>query len=383
MSNGNELLKIFQRIQDRLNSGTVSFQQMSQFIQDCADAEEKVAAIYRSIIPPEQEKPDFLYSQLLKIIIQESILHQELAVELRNQICEPAKSFEKSILDQQKAFKKSIAKDVKSIEKAVSDAEKAHQNADQTREKLVGLEGSKRESQQRRIQKAATEYQTKANISDKIAIQIQSTSIPKIHSEFGLFDSNRLSKMQILSQTFGALKRSTCTAINDSHEQIIGKIAAYDAQDRSSRYVSRIFDPTLTELNDEAEAKEVHYVAISDFRSEDPGDLTFERGDEIKVLLQHSSGWWEGELHNKKGRFPKTFVELPGTTSYNTLIGAIFLVKRNHKKSGDITLLSGDLAYVEYLNRDRCSGINLRTKQHGFFPLTCLEITPIDGYPHS
>lgn len=376
MSSGPELLKIFQRIKDRVNNGTTCFQNLNEFLHNCAETENKIADIYKLLIPLEYDKSDFFFCALVKNISQEVSLHQTLAKEIQTQICNPANSFEKSIIEQQKAFNKSISKDMKDIEKAVTDAEKAHENADLACEKLNGLDGSKREAQQRKIQKVVNEYQNKSNIADQKANEIQSTSLPKIHSEFALFDSNRLCKSQILTQTYSALKRSVCTSLNDAHEEFAASIASYDAEDRSSRFVARVFDPTLPEESVSEKKTPVAY-AISDFRSEDPEDISFERGDEIKVLLQHSSGWWEGEVKGKKGRFPKTFIQFPNEFSqnfHNTLIAAVFLVKTNHEKKGDITLLAGDLVYVEYLYKGRCSGANLRTKKHGFFPLDCLDI---------
>lgn len=147
----------------------------------------------------------------------------------------------------------------------------------------------------------------------------------------------------------------------------------FDASDRSARFLMSAFDPSAT-VNPEED--DFYAVAIADYRSDEPTDLKFERGDKIKIVLQHNSGWWDGELNGARGSFPKTFVQVEGRIDIkNEPIGAVFLVILDHEGSrgGDIALLAGDLVYVDFLVKERCTGINLRTKLKGNFPLSKLE----------
>ena len=118
--------------------------------------------------------------------------------------------------------------------------------------------------------------------------------------------------------------------------------------------------------------------AISDFRSNSPNDLNFERGDRIKITNKDRSGWWQGELQGKRGFFPKTFVcqEFGGIES----VDAMFMCKKDYKASSVgmyIDLLMGDIVFLETYtlsgNNHRCSGTNLRTGKRGYFPLECIE----------
>uniref|UniRef100_A0A8C5SC23 SH3 domain-containing YSC84-like protein 1 n=1 Tax=Laticauda laticaudata TaxID=8630 RepID=A0A8C5SC23_LATLA len=53
-------------------------------------------------------------------------------------------------------------------------------------------------------------------------------------------------------------------------------------------------------------------TAIYPFQGQQPGDLTFNPGDKIKVTTKTDSqfDWWEGSLHGKTGIFPANYVTL-------------------------------------------------------------------------
>ena len=51
-------------------------------------------------------------------------------------------------------------------------------------------------------------------------------------------------------------------------------------------------------------------VARYDYDSDDPGDLSFHCGDTIRLLEWEGEDWLRGELRNKQGIFPITFVEV-------------------------------------------------------------------------
>ncbi|XP_069835438.1 neutrophil cytosol factor 2 [Dendropsophus ebraccatus] len=50
--------------------------------------------------------------------------------------------------------------------------------------------------------------------------------------------------------------------------------------------------------------------ALFDYEASQPEDLSFKKGDIIKVLSKVSEEWWEGECHEKVGIFPSSFVQL-------------------------------------------------------------------------
>ena len=49
-----------------------------------------------------------------------------------------------------------------------------------------------------------------------------------------------------------------------------------------------------------------------DYDAANPDELTLKEGQVVVVLSKHAgdSGWWEGELHGKRGVFPDNFVDL-------------------------------------------------------------------------
>lgn len=52
-------------------------------------------------------------------------------------------------------------------------------------------------------------------------------------------------------------------------------------------------------------------VAKYDYKSQEPGDLTFNAGDHIVVTkrMGDRNAWWEGEIGNRRGTFPANYTE--------------------------------------------------------------------------
>jgi hypothetical protein len=48
-------------------------------------------------------------------------------------------------------------------------------------------------------------------------------------------------------------------------------------------------------------------IAKYNFVSRKNTELSIIKGDVIKVLNQHKSGWWKGELNGNVGRFPSNY----------------------------------------------------------------------------
>jgi hypothetical protein len=216
--------------------------------------------------------------------------------------------------------------------------------------------------------------QRKKQLERQTAVQVQSHGVPAIHRDFCELDSTRVQKLQWAAVTFEGMKRSLNDASNLSIDEFQARMADYNGRDRSGRFVQRVFDGSAGAATDQEPSSLA--TAIADYMSDDPRDLSFEKGDKIQVLVPHSSGWWEGSLNGARGMFPRSFVMLPAEMhAKNESIGAVFVVVRDFVpgKGTEIPLLGGDLVYVDFITKGRCSGTCLRNGKRGFFPLEILE----------
>lgn len=48
--------------------------------------------------------------------------------------------------------------------------------------------------------------------------------------------------------------------------------------------------------------------AMYDFTPQEAGELEFRRGEIITVVDRTDPNWWEGEIANRRGYFPATYV---------------------------------------------------------------------------
>lgn len=374
MSTGTELLTIYNRIGDRVEKGSNNYSSIARIIQLRADTEEKIAQQLLALIPPQFDATDPLTSALIDEIKEEAQQHQNFARDLKSKVINQCNSFKSTMTEKQKSLMNIIRRETGNVQRSLSDVERAQKEIESQKIRCQGLDGAKLSAQQLKVTKAQQDYQRKMQAANNLAMQSSSSTVPSIHRDFSAFDSNRLIKLKASMEKYGKLKKSMNDSIRTASLVLIGKLNNFDGKDRSDRYIAKVFDTAAKEVIEDD--PEMVAVAIADYRSDEPKDLQFLRGDKIHVLVQHGSGWWEGELNGNKGIFPRSFVQIAGDVDpKNDQIGAVFLVKKDYQKTrgGDITLLAGDLVYVDYVSKGRCSGTNLRDKKRGYFPLDVLE----------
>jgi hypothetical protein len=267
--------------------------------------------------------------------------------------------------------------DIVPLQKAVAETRAAMAAVEAERAKLPSTPRPKLEAQSKRIQKLVDAHRKKEEGEAQFAQRLHSKAIPLLREEFKDYDASRVVKMQASVVAFQRLKGQMNDRIGEGMKVFDAVMVTYDGWDRSNRYAERAFDPHTRSLSEE-DPPEVQAVAISEFRSDSEKDLHFQRGDRVRVLVQHYSGWWEGEIDGRRGFFPRSFVVFEEDNKPDQQpIGADFLVVSDYQpqKEGEITLLVGDLVYVEVLNFGMCSGVNQRTGARGLFPVENLEQT--------
>ena len=373
MASSIDLLHVYQRIENRINTGVENYELILNIIQKRSEIAEKISNLLLGIIPSKFDNNDPLQLSLIEDIKMEAKMNLTMSQQLKNTILIPSKTFSKTQEETQKQILKSMYKESKDLDKGCKTVEKYSKELENEKLKLNSIESNKRESQQKKVLKIKQEYQEKLENVEMLASKIQSSTLPIHHKDFSNFDNKRLSTTQKYVYTFTDLKLKMNQAENEFLNKSIEKLNLFDSKDRSDRFVTQTFDPTKRNLD---ENQEIFAFAIADYFSEDLGDLNFVRGDKIKVLLQHSSGWWDGEINGSKGTFPSTFVEIPGQKInkieyLNTTLNVIKDFRPNQGK--DIELIIGDFVYVETLENNICTGTNLRTNKHGTFPYISLE----------
>jgi hypothetical protein len=374
MSTSQELITIFDRISQRIEVGSDSLIVLNKILQKRGEIEEKIADLLRSCIPDKYDKTDPILNAICENITVQANMHAKFSSEVKGRITIPLSRF--STTNQEK--KKQLQNSVSRLKSQIQSVQKSHDNAvkdlENAKAKLPTLPPNKQPAQQQQIQKLAIQVKNKSEDVNKTIMKLHQASIPSLHTDFSEFDSQRLQKMQQSVASLASLIKFIDESDGKQAMILSTKIANFDGADRSQRYVTRAFDPHSTTLNDETD---MYVYAIENYNSEDPSDLQFVRGDKIKVLQQHNSGWWDGECNGKRGLFPRTFVYIRNGAekAKSETIGAVFLCNRdfNGSSGGEIKLLSGDLVFVDSHIGNKCSGQNLRTRVRGYFPMDVLE----------
>ena len=388
MSSGEELQTIFGRIKSRVKGGSTNYNTLLKLVTARADAEERYGNSLKAIGDDKSvDADDPLLGIFVSDIRAEGDIRIKYAGELRKGVCEKLRTYGKTMDDNQKKYLATLKRDGGQLKKACEEADKAKKELERQERELQMCPPAKRDAQAKKVEKSRQDVAVKVQKADKLAVQVQQSSMPQLHSGFSGFDSQRMTVMQSGVKEYARILRECGT---ESGKQLTGlheRIDGFDGKGRSQRYVSKVFDVKDGDSKEIKENETPMAVAIADYRSEEDSDLQFMRGDRITVLSQHSSGWWVGQLGERTGTFPSTYVDMGIKAQYNDPIGAVFLVKNDFPggQPGSIELFTGDLVFVDYLKGDKCSGTNMRTKKRGYFPLACLEIsmsdTPVNNQP--
>ena len=377
MASAPNLLSVYQRIVKRIETGTNQFNNISKLFMKRVEVYEKTAKMLQELQQIEIDKSDSLEVSIMDEITKESQMQELMAKQLKEQILIPQKEISAQLVKERKELDKSLWKQIKKLKKLVDRCDQNLNALEQEKAAKRTNKSAKPEAIEQRIAKLTEEYRKSLAEADKTANIFQSAEMPKVHSGFLNYDKTRMSSMQRYCIVYIDLKKKLVSAQSEAFSKMYATYMAYDANDRSQRYVTRCFDPKLAE---KPENDEVYAIAISDYRSEQPTDLSFHRGDKIKVLLQHSSGWWDGELNGVKGTFPMTFVMMPGKKDPNgDQVCAYFVVDSGFTPtvSLEIEVVAGDLVYVDYIKNGKCNGRNMRTGKRGNFPASLLHLEEI------
>ena len=367
---------LFRSIDQRIDKGSDNYGVVVKVINKRIEAEDKIASDLKQLLPEKYDPNDPLTAVFIDELKYEIEQHSAFSKELKSTVYSQANTYYKTMMDKRKDLHSQLKSQIQSLQKSILEKEKAQKELDAQKAKMIGLQGSQAEKQDSKVKKATKELAKRSQNESAAAMKASSTFVPDIHRKFTDFDGARLEKLKKAIAGMANTKAKYNTNINKSIELLNSKMNNYDAKDRSERYVAKVFD-TSSGAEIKEDDSDLVATAISDYRSDEPSDLQFVRGDQIHVMVQHHSGWWEGELNGKRGSFPKTFVQLPNE-SHNSKdpIGAVFLCIKDYEptRGGDIKLLSGDLVYVDYIAKGKCSGTNLRDKKRGYFPLDNLEL---------
>jgi hypothetical protein len=377
MSAINDLASIVQRIKHRIKGGALNFMTLMKLLTARVEAEERFSQILKGSLSEAVDRSDPLLFEVFEDIRVESDLHLRYATELKNNVLTPMKTYSQAMADRQKKLLGQLKKDAEPLNKVWDEVDKAKRASEEAVAAAAKTPPPKREQLERKAQKARDEYQAKCDKADSVAIEFRHNCVPGLKAQFGEFDGSRLSTMQGAVRQFGRTRLLFSRTQIDASSSLLEKMEAFDGKGRSARYLIRAFDPKST---DEAESAENPLaIAIADYRSDEPRDLQFRRGEQIRLASRHTCGWWIGEIEGRKGFVPKTFISIPEETETGTTeFDETFVVLREfsaREGPGFLDLLPGDIVLLTSEAQGRCVGKNLRTGKEGFFPLTAIDST--------
>ena len=371
-----ETIKILSRIKERLNYPDADIKILSNFIKLRADLEEKFANMLTNIIPQNYDDRNPILKQVISDARLEITQHRKLAGALQS-ILPSCTLFTKNFVPSGRQLQNKISKSLSNLESKWSNVQKHRKWIFDAQAQLETLPLHKKEGQIRYIQKLCSQA-NKPECDYKICLsEVESQCSNEIFPEFNDFERNRIKKLQEFSMQFVQLKSGNHSEGQNKESRTCENLATMDIEDKSDLYVKRLLNPKLDNVHFDDDI-DVFCYAIADYSSDEPLDLSFVRGDKIRVIkIDRKTGWNKGELKGKQGLYPSSYTMMPKVGADENIPMDVYVQSKEYyrnQKLGEIDVNVGDILYVEYLIGKRCSGYNCRTNERGLFPFSILDL---------
>lgn len=372
MNKLNQIIAIYTALSEKLEAGTQAFSVAHKLIAGRVAAEETFTKALTKLIPNQYDTSDPLQQCLVDQLKKEIEIRNKFANEVRMKIKRPNKTFAAELKKRGNILEKFINRENHKVIKIQSDCDKITAELAKENAAFPNLPPQKIPAAQKKIEKLQKELESKTDEGDKIAAKNDNEEIPEIRKNFGEYEKDRLKKMKSNAVDFGSLKQTMEAQVCETTLNFIGKTKWFDDADTQERFMESTISGkpsqklTLNGKGDEDDT--VWGYAQCDFRSGEVTDLEFDKGDKIKVLSEHTSGWWDGELGGKKGTFPRSFIWIPGSDQIKGFSVNAFQSCRKNYRFEDFVLYEGDDIYIEIFQDDRICGKNERTGKKGWFP---------------
>lgn len=381
MSTCPALLTIFERILKRVEDDSNDYTVIAKYISQRMEFEKTIASQLEKIIPIQHKTQNLIVKSFIDALQQEVDFHNTFSTSIQNDILVKTNQFSIQSKEQKQSIETTIKNPKKGIQNALNQSAKAINELENQKRKLDGLAGSQLEKQNKRIFDQTKKYQCAQSQEHNLVNKISGQVLPTLINSYSTFELEHLRIMKDSSLCFISLKKAMFDNIHKIDQTFSMKMNHYDISYHSNQDIKKTFNPSQEIL--EEEDVDRFAIAVADYVSDNPSDLSFEVGDKIKIIEENSSGWFEGELNDKKGLFPISFCILPHNQDTNRVaVDAVFLVNRDFTPMlpNELQLLMGDFVFVDFINMKdgKCSGKNLRNDKVGYFPVDFLD-TKLDG----
>jgi son of sevenless len=125
---------------------------------------------------------------------------------------------------------------------------------------------------------------------------------------YNTYDTNPTGQ---LSDSFAHYDEETPLRTSSPLRTQASQFAASNGGYRTARNTSRRKSPPqMNGLLGNAPQPVVYVRALYDYEADDRTSLSFHEGDEIQVITQLESGWWDGVINGVRGWFPSNYCQI-------------------------------------------------------------------------
>lgn len=374
-----DVISILKKINIRLRSSTDGLDKINNVLVKWHDYAQQYHSNLNYIIPSQIDNNDPFLTNIINLLKYETGRIQDFCVNLKNKItCFLPKEIS-SINKDRVNIKKDIKKLVDPLEYIWKYVASDRNKVDQAKNQLIFIDDEyKKTKQLNYIKSLIDSSQRNENRLSDVFDASHKGLCCSINPRFLDIELRRMNIEASAFTNLSQILRELSNLCISNIDNLVEKVDRIDINDRATRFVNRINDPK-EEIVKETD-NVIYAYAINNFYSENLYDLSFHKGEKILVLVQHSSGWWEGELDGRRGFFPSTFVVVPNANEdYKVYMYEKCSVRRDYipVRNNELRLLIGDSVDVEYIVNDTCYGTNLGTNESGFFPAKVVGLSGI------
>jgi uncharacterized protein YukE len=368
-------MELIRKCQEGIRLNHLRYESFLKFVSARIGLETSILAARRKCIRDCSQLSDTMLDPFLDDLKAEADLVETYLHSLESTIRSPLVASQRASNDTTKKLSPQLTAFQRTLDGSQAQLAKAKRSLADARQRAAQCLPKDKDQADRQLVKEQRSYLDVYQRCDGCRRQFD-IQLPRLYLGYEEYNTEHLRKFDAALKGLRTLKGRVLADMSRSTSDLLDdRIRAFEVEKESAMIVEKVFDPKLS-VDGLSARTELRAVAIDRFRSDDPGDLNFDRGDRILVVAQHTSGWWEGEIDGRRGLFPVNYVVQEDKKVEKEPVDATFLVVEDYRfgEPGELELNEGDFVVVDFLVGERCIGENMRTGRRGQFPLRVLDV---------
>lgn len=281
-------MELIRKCQEGIRLSHLRYESFLKFIAARIGLETSILAARRKCLRDCSQINDPMLTPFLDDLKSEADLEETYLQSLDSAIRSPLAASQRSANDTTKKMSPQLTAFQRTLDSSQSQLARAKRSLADCRQRVVQCLPKDKEQMERQLVKEQRSYLEVYRRCDDSRKQFE-IQLPQLYLGYEEDNTEHLRKFDTALKELRTLKGKLLTDMARSMSDLLNdRIRAFEVEKESAMIVEKVFDAKLS-VDGLSARTDLWAVAIDHFRSEDRGDLNFDKGDHILVVAQHAS----------------------------------------------------------------------------------------------